>query len=358
MKFFKKHIAFRLLIYCSPIFLLYGLSYLPNRGLEKPYSFFKSYIFDTQKSPIFYSESYNISFWGLEKLHPFDSMKYKRVHDLLIDKNVFSKEDFVSAPRPDKGMLSLFHTKEYLSSHNSPVQLAHITEVGVTAVLPSRLTQKKVLIPMLHAAGGSILATLAALETGWAINLGGGFHHASKAKGHGFCAFNDITMSIETALKRDNVRNVMYIDLDAHQGDGPSTDFKNRKDVFILDVYNGYIFPNDERAKSGIDLNVELSPGETGADYLEKLSTTLDSIDKKYDLIVYNAGTDILSGDPLGQLDVDPTSVVKRDETIFKFAKNRQTPIVMLLSGGYQKSNALVIARSIENLKQKNLIGY
>jgi len=43
---------------------------------------------------------------------------------------------------------------------------------------------------------------------------------------------------------------------------------------------------------------------------------------------------------------------------VFKFAKNRQTPIVMLLSGGYQKSNALVIARSIENLKQKNLIGY
>ncbi len=35
---------------------------------------------------------------------------------------------------------------------------------------------------MRYAVGGSILGAKAALERGWAINLGGGFHHASTAK--------------------------------------------------------------------------------------------------------------------------------------------------------------------------------
>jgi hypothetical protein len=68
---------------------------------------------------------------------------------------------------------------------------------------------------------------------------------------------------------------------------------------------------------------------------------------------VYNAGTDCLAGDPLGQLDVSAAGIVARDECVFDAAQRAKVPVVMLLSGGYQKSNAAVIADSIVNLNEK-----
>jgi len=73
-------------------------------------------------------------------------------------------------------------------------------------------------------------------------------------------------------------------------------------------------------------------------------------------LIVYNAGTDILDGDPLGKLEISPEGVVTRDEKVFRFAKDQNIPLLMLTSGGYMKSSARVIADSIINLSNKNLI--
>ncbi|XP_020704288.1 histone deacetylase 2-like [Dendrobium catenatum] len=74
------------------------------------------------------------------------------------------------------------------------------------------------------------------------------------------------------------------------------------------------------------------------------------------ELVVYNAGTDILDGDPLGRLKISSEGVVIRDEKVFRFAKEMNVPIVMLTSGGYMKSSARVIADSITNLSKKNLI--
>ena len=58
-----------------------------------------------------------------------------------------------------------------------------------------------------------------AVERGWAINIGGGFHHCSAEKGGGFCAYADITLTIKFLfdLMPEKVKKAMIIDLDAHQ---------------------------------------------------------------------------------------------------------------------------------------------
>ena len=67
--------------------------------------------------------------------------------------------------------------------------------------------------------------------------------------------------------------------------------------------------------------------------------------------MIYNAGTDCMEHDPLGNLNLSPEGIIRRDETIFMYAYERyKVPILMVLSGGYQMSNAPVIADSIENL--------
>ena len=38
------------------------------------------------------------------------------------------------------------------------------------------------------------------------------------------------------------------------------------------------------------------------------------------DILIYNAGTDILDGDPLGCLSITPEGIIERDEIVFRFA--------------------------------------
>lgn len=56
------------------------------------------------------------------------------------------------------------------------------------------------------------------MEKGWAINIGGGFHHAHGEDGGGFCVYADITLAIKFLMASDpKIKKAMIIDLDAHQ---------------------------------------------------------------------------------------------------------------------------------------------
>ena len=71
------------------------------------------------------------------------------------------------------------------------------------------------------------------------------------------------------------------------------------------------------------------------------------------DFIIFNAGTDCMAGDPLGNLNITKNGIIQRDEIVFKHALNNKIPILMVLSGGYQLQNAPTIAESLTNLIEK-----
>jgi histone deacetylase 11 len=85
---------------------------------------------------------------------------------------------------------------------------------------------------------GSVDSAYLAMEKGWAINLSGGFHHARKDGGEGFCVYPDITMITHYLRKVYNLKKIMIVDLDAHQGNGHERDHLDDKDTYILDAYN------------------------------------------------------------------------------------------------------------------------
>jgi histone deacetylase 11 len=142
--------------------------------------------------PVVYSPKYNIAAFGLERLHPFDSRKYRRIHDWLVRQGLRKRPDFI-CPRPvSHHELLRVHTTEYLRSLRDRRVLARILEVPVIRYLPGWLVGWRVLRPMRWATGGTLLACRLALETGLAINLGGGFHHA----GGGFCTYADVPLAV------------------------------------------------------------------------------------------------------------------------------------------------------------------
>ena len=321
---------------------------------------------DKGKLPIVYSSDYNISFWGLENAHPFDTQKYRRVFKALTEKQILKENQHFEPPYPDDSVLERVHSKEHLAELTLAENIARFTEIGVLASLPDEVAYERIMVPARYATSGSILAGELALDYGYSINLGGGYHHASTHSYEGFCALADITLSIKylqdnfsqgkySQKKHSHIQKVMIIDLDAHQGNGHGHDFTGDDNVFVLDMYNKDIYPYDHVAKKGIDFNVELAPFTQDKQYLALLANALEQSFKQFqpDIIYYIAGTDILDGDPLGALSISADGVIKRDEMVFERAMNNNIPIVMLLAGGYKMNNAPIIADSIENLFEK-----
>ncbi|XP_074139774.1 histone deacetylase 11 isoform X1 [Sminthopsis crassicaudata] len=311
--------------------------------------------------PIVYSPRYNITFMGLEKLHPFDAGKWGKVVHFLKEENFLTDVMIVEAREATEEDLRVVHTQRYLNKLKWSFVVATITEIPPVICLPNFLVQRHVLRPLRTQTGGTIMAGKLAVERGWAINIGGGFHHCSSDRGGGFCAYADISLSIKFLFERvEGVSKATIIDLDAHQGNGHERDFMDDSRVYIMDIYNRNIYPGDSFAKRAIKRKIELEWGTGDREYLQKVSQHVEEALKEHrpDVVIYNAGTDVLEGDPLGGLSVSARGIVKRDELVFQAARKHNIPILMVTSGGYQKESARIIADSILNLFNLGLIDH
>lgn len=355
-KIINKHALRRITHFYAPLAMgLYALLSVLGYVTDSPVKTLNLAADFKGKKPVVYSEAYNVEFFGLEKLHPFDSTKYRHIAEGLAAARAATAGEMIEGAEPDAELLQLAESPAYLAGLQSSWTMARIMELPFLRFFPDHLTRNLVLRPMLYQMGGSLLAAKAALKTGWAVNLGGGFHHASYNDGQGFCPLADISLIVKELRREKQARKIMIIDLDAHQGNGYETDFKGDNDVYILDAYNEDVYPHDEAAKAAIALQIAL-PAFTGdAVYFRALKAALPKAFAAFkpDLVIYNAGTDLLSGDPLGALDISPEGVLRRDEMVTAAARDYKVPLVMLLSGGYQKSNAGIITRSLLNLDAK-----
>ncbi len=311
---------------------------------------------------IVYSRHYNIGLLGLERLHPFDSRKYGRAWREI--KRRVPHVDRVRPRRPARRReLMAVHSAEYLDRLRDSAFVAGALELPSVARVPWRLVDWCVLRPMRWATMGSIVAAREALSCGLAINLGGGFHHAKPEYGEGFCVYSDIALAVhmlraEGRLAEDS--RVVYVDLDAHQGNGVCHAFMDDSRVFIFDMYNSQIYPSyDVQARSRIDCDVRVTSACSEEEYLDELERRLpaflDSAMKTHrvGLAIYNAGTDIFAGDPLGQLHVSAAGVLKRDQFVVDQLRQRGVPTLFLLSGGSTRSSYQLIADSIVEIVRR-----
>jgi histone deacetylase 11 len=299
--------------------------------------------------PLVYHPRYNITAFGLERAHPFDSRKYRRIHDALIARGMRRPGDFVR-PRPAlRNDLLKVHTSEYLHSLRHPEVLARILEVPIVRRLPGWLLDWRVLRPMRYATGGTILACRLALDHGLAINLGGGYHHAAAGWGGGFCVYADVPLGVAILHDEGRVGKVLVVDLDAHQGNGTASMFQGWPWASILDLYEEDLFPTPKEPE---DYPLPVPAGLTGVEYLENVRASvpeaLDAV--RPDLVIYNAGSDPFVGDPLTQLRLTGDDLAERDQFVVRLARERGIPLVMVLSGGYARESWRLHADSIAGI--------
>ena len=241
------------------------------------------------------------------------------------------------------------------------MNVAEALEIPLLRWLPGWLLAWRVLRPMKWAVRGSVIAAKAALESGAAVNLSGGYQHAKPNRGEGFCVFSDIALIVqqlrqESLLQPDDA--VLYVDLDAHQGNGVCHQFLSDKRVFIFDMYNKDIYPaTDLLARDRIDANFPLPFNCPPDKYLgtlrQRLPHFLDSLNKtSLRLAIYNAGTDVFAGDKLGGLCLSEEDILERDLFVIRQFQQRGIPFVMLLSGGYSQRSYRLVANTVARLIQ------
>lgn len=308
---------------------------------------------------IVYDRRVNLGFPGAQRLHPFDLRKYARAWDALrkeLGSRLAALHVEVPAPASDDD-LRLVHSAEYLQSLKSSAVVAQAIEVPALRRAPWWLLDRFLLQPMRWAAAGSVVAARAALDCGLAFNLGGGFHHAKPGSGEGFSIYNDIALLVHRLRRESRLAEssrVAYVDLDAHLGNGVAWCFHDDPRLFLFDMHNDSIYPMfDSRALERVDCPIGLASGTGGSEYLELLRTRLppflDSISRSQRpaLAIYNAGTDVLAGDPLGGLNLTPDDVLARDQFVLNTLRQLQIPAVMFTSGGYTEQSYQAIARTI-----------
>jgi acetoin utilization deacetylase AcuC-like enzyme len=274
-----------------------------------------------------YHEGYDLNLGR----HVFPSQKYRWLHDRLLRTRFAAPEDFV-APEPatDEDIL-LVHGPEWVRKLRCGTLTYH-------DILKLEIPYSRQMVEAFWlAAGGTILTARLALENGVAYNIGGGFHHAFRDHGEGFCAINDIAVAIRCMQRDGRIRRAMVVDCDVHHGNGTAAIFGQDQSVFTLSVHQFHNYPS-EKPLSTLDIHLPDGAGDT--EYLDRLGNGYRAALAMFDpeLLLYVAGADPYHEDQLGGLSLSFEGLRARDRLVMAEAHARRIPVAIVLAGGYAES--------------------
>jgi acetoin utilization deacetylase AcuC-like enzyme len=185
------------------------------------------------------------------------------------------------------------------------------------------------------ATGGTILACRNALRDRIGFNIGGGFHHAFRSHGEGFCAIHDVAIAVRALQHEQVIRKGLIVDCDVHHGNGTAAIFAGDRSVLTLSIHQFNNYPS-EKPPSVID--VDLRDGVEDAEYLDRLAGALRvAMSFAPDLLIYVAGADPYREDQLGGLALTIEGLKRRDLLVFETALAQSVPVAVVLAGGYAR---------------------
>lgn len=264
----------------------------------------------------------------LPENHRFPMLKYELIPEQLSYEGTCSSEQFFIPTACNEEIILLTHSKEYLDKLLNQ-QLSESEQRRIGFPQSPELVQRELIITQ-----GTIDACSFAMESGVALNVAGGTHHAFAERGEGFCLLNDIAIASNYLLHKKLSHKILVIDLDVHQGNGTAKLMEQESRVFTFSMHGATNYPFH---KEKSDLDIGLKDGTTGQTYLSTLSETLPKLinEVKPDFAFFLSGVDILNTDKFGKLQVSMEECKKRDEMVLGLLQKNQIPVAVVLGGGY-----------------------
>ncbi|QIW81042.1 acetoin utilization protein AcuC [Bacillus tequilensis] len=265
-------------------------------------------------SVFIYSPSYQTYMFHQE--HPFNQQRVLLTYDLLKTINALDDRDIVSPRLAAEEELALVHTDDYIQA----------VKLGGAGKLPAEEgesyglgTEDTPVFAGMHEAASLLVGgTLTAADwvmSGQALhaaNLGGGLHHGFRGRASGFCIYNDSAVAIQYIQKKYSAR-VLYIDTDAHHGDGVQFTFYDNPDVCTLSIHETgrYLFPGTGQIQEkgsgkgyGYSFNIPLDAFTEDDSFLEAYQAAASEVAAYFqpDVIISQNGADAHYYDPLTHL--------------------------------------------------------
>lgn len=184
-------------------------------------------------------------------------------------------------------------------------------------------------------AGGTLLAARLTAQGGVVQVPGGGTHHGRPGRASGFCFVNDAVLGLLAWLDQGLTR-VVYLDIDAHHGDGVQDAFHDDPRVFTLSVHEDGRWPFTgglgDRA-GGHARNIPVPAGFNDSEMLWVLHQAILPIIQRLrpQAIMLQCGADALEEDPLARLSLSNNAHRMVVGTLLGLAPR----LIVLGGGGY-----------------------
>ncbi|WHY33410.1 acetoin utilization protein AcuC [Cytobacillus firmus] len=268
----------------------------------------------THDSVFVYSE--DLLNYKFGKNHPFNQIRLKLTLDLLKNINAIDDCHIIPPRQASDEELHLIHDPNYVNA----VKLAGRGQLPEESCENYGLgTEDTPIFANMHEASsllvGGTLAAVDAVMSGrakHALHLGGGLHHGFRGKASGFCIYNDSSVAIKYMQEKYKAR-VLYVDTDAHHGDGVQWSFYDDPDVCTLSIHETgrYLFPGtgniNERGQGkgyGFSFNIPVDAFTEDDSWLHAYRTAFREVAEffKPDVILTQNGADAHYLDPLTHL--------------------------------------------------------
>jgi acetoin utilization protein AcuC len=270
--------------------------------------------------------------------HPLAIARVGPVMDLCTELGWLGDDSFRVSPRASEDELAWFHTADYVRA------LRRASEAGnVDALTRQRYglgTMENPIFPGLFeraatSVGGSILAAELALEGRSVFHPAGGTHHGRADRASGFCYFNDPVFSILTLL-RGGVDPVLYVDLDAHHGDGVQDAFASDDRVYTVSIHEQGRWPHTGAAADvgeGRACNLPVPGGFNDCELEALIDGVVLPLARRAapGAIVMTCGADALGADPLSRMALSNVALWSAVKRLAGCAR----AVVVLGGGGY-----------------------
>ncbi len=279
--------------------------------------------------------------------HPLKVYRLKLAYELSKAYGLFSRADLVNPEYCEEEDLLKVHSSHYiyvLKSCNSglcpPESFFYNLGTSDNPIFEGVYDWSALVC------GASLMGARALIHgaTDIFFNISGGLHHAMSERASGFCYLNDAAVAIKHMI--DDGKKVLYIDTDAHHGDGVEKIFYNSSKVMTISFHESgkYLFPgtgfeSDIGAGDGLGfaVNFPMHPYTDDENFLraffEIVPPLIDAF--KPHVLVTQLGVDCFYNDPLATLNLSTISF----EKIVRFYKDLNIPWLALGGGGYNVAN-------------------
>ena len=248
--------------------------------------------------------------------HPMAPLRLRLTMDLLADLGLLDHPRLrrLEAPVAGEELLTAVHEADY-------VQAVRDAAAGSADHARGLGSEDNPVFAGMHEASARIVgATVAAADAvsgaagAHAVSLAGGMHHAMPGRAAGFCVYNDVAAGIARLLS-NGAERVLYIDVDAHHGDGVERIFWDDPRVVTISIHQSgqSLFPGTGFAQDigganarGSAINLPLPAGTTDEGWLRAIEAVAGPVAGEFapEVLVSQHGCDSHSRDPLTGLNI------------------------------------------------------